>query len=199
MAEVIAEIPLKGRRTPVLSANPEHADPPEESTGEFYVPAHDAQGHSVNMSARCPPQVKSQIALMIASRRFPWQTDSEFVRWCIYRGLRYVGDLNRDDKLSNLQVLFNATVRTAQVQNEFMAYRSVVEQVAATIKELLFCGATEKAKEMIRECYSHAHRMDDDFWRKRYTQDIEQRFSDLLPVAVRKRIRHGAWVKRHRG
>jgi hypothetical protein len=60
----------------------------EYDSDEFIIPASDDKGHSARVNVRIPVTFEREIAVIVRSGLFPFQEESDLVRWCLAEGLR---------------------------------------------------------------------------------------------------------------
>lgn len=55
---------------------------------EFHVPSHDLNGSTIRLLVGLPPKLDKAIVAAIASRKFPFGTKEDVIRWCVFEGVR---------------------------------------------------------------------------------------------------------------
>ena len=70
---------------PFRDADPDGSELPIEEIDNFVIPGTDDHGASEHIHMRLPPILRRQIKIIMASNRFPYLTESSFIRHAIVR------------------------------------------------------------------------------------------------------------------
>lgn len=174
-APILRHKPKTDRRINISPAYAEASAPLKE----FLIPAQDAHGHTARVLVRVPPALKNAIAVILASGKYPFHTESDFARLAIYKCVQWINSLGDDPTLKGLSALLNAYIAGARVQQEHMQFTHTLEAVTRTIHELLAREAIPPARQIVQEVSARVDEIEDPYWRKRYREDIAERFKFL--------------------
>ena len=147
---------------------------------DFMVPSADSHGHSARVQVRLPPNMKHQIGLLVGTKKFPFDTESDFGRVAFYRLLRDLEKLAKDQTITNMQSMLNAMVASARIQQEHLHFSHVLDQVGKTLSELLGRNAQPAARKLLKEIAAQIETIDDPYWHDRYKRDLLDRFDHVL-------------------
>lgn len=176
---------LDGGKAITVSIDPEDAES-RMPLSEWQVPAQDSHGHTARIVVRIPPGMKHEIGVVIQSKRFPWETDSDFVRWAVHRGLQQVAEQMHDPEVTSLQSLLNSWVAAAKHEQEHLKFQGTLEMVSGIITDLINAGAHANARRIVNDMLENAGKLDDVYWRERYTTEIANRFGGVLQAKKHK-------------
>jgi hypothetical protein len=150
--------------------------------GEFFVPSQDAHGHSARIDFRAIPALKRNIAIMLASHGAAtgWQTESDFMRWAVYRALDEIAAKFKDGELSNYQRQINAIRSIMDLEAQLLTFNQVLADAESYIKQMVAMGAKDQAKRMLLRVESEINKMDDNSWRKLWKKEFKARFGEYV-------------------
>jgi len=181
-----------GRAPQDISVDPDDAES-AYPLSEFTLPAQDSHGHTARIITRVPPNMKHQIQVLISKKLYPWETEADFTRWAVYEGLKKVTEHAKDPEVTSLFSLVETWVASARVQQEHLKLGQSLEHISATVSELMNKGAAPAARKIVKDISENIHRIDDPFWRRKYEEDISQRFAFLFeadrPAPVRRKLK----------
>ena len=145
---------------------------------DFIIPVNNDQGHSARLQARCKPEYARRIDELIHSKKFPFKTLSDFLRWAVHHGLQFLDQLQPEiglemDKLGLINNIVNK-------KKEQMDFANSLEKVTATINDLLSRGARSEATQTVLEVQEKLESMESGYWRDWYLKELMRRFGYLL-------------------
>lgn len=146
----------------------------------YNIPAQDQHGHTARCIVRVPPGMKNQISRLLVQQKFPWETESDFVRWCMARGLDHVDKELQDPEFTSMQSLFNGFVAAARVQTEYAMYGNTLDAITKTLTLLIEMKAFPPARKILQEVTAQIDRIDDPYWFERWTSELKTRFGSLM-------------------
>jgi hypothetical protein len=146
----------------------------------YNIPAQDQHGHTARCIVRVPPGMKNQISRLLVLAKFPWETESDFVRWCMARGLDHVDKELEDPEFTSMQSLFNGFVSAARVQTEYAMFGATLDAITKTLTLLLDMHAFPPARKILQDVMDKVDRIDDPYWHERYTDELKTRYGNLL-------------------
>lgn len=173
---------MSGDRDNVVSLKP-RAQIGRIPSSEFIVPTQDAKGHSARIGCRIPPQMLHQIEKIINSRKFPWDTNSDFMRWCIFRGQNEAGDILDDDRIDNTRAQINAMINILREEEEMATFNTVIDRTERVVSGMLAQGNHTPAKKLVKELLAQIEEISDAYWRRRYKTEVERRFGHIVNPA----------------
>lgn len=145
---------------------------------DFIVPGQDNNGNSMRVWCRVQPLLDRAIDKLFASRRFPFMSKGDLIRWCVKIGV---------DTLENLEpvtgsVLIQAEAMAAMLREEQHqhAFMTVFDTMATTVNMHVQAQALGEARRVVHMMKMQVCRMEEGYWRERYMKEIESRFGYLL-------------------
>jgi hypothetical protein len=175
---------IEGGRSPEASAISLDPDDAERSfpVSEFTIPAQDSHGHTAKVISRVPPNFKHQISVILSKQPFNqvWDTESDFLRWCIFLGLTRVTEALKDPEVTSLMALIAGHVEAARIEQEHLRFGESLQKISGTVAELMNKGAAPQAKKIILGIKLHIEQIDDPFWRTKYQEELIDRFEFLI-------------------
>lgn len=145
----------------------------------FVIPAPDDKGHTVREQFRCSPELNAQFDEIISSRRYPFRTKGDLLRFAAFdtcrRLLRYVHGI--PDLINRLEIIHVIT-RRKQRSAEF---EKSVQELRTTIDELQRIGADDEIVDLLNEVGAQVTEMVeiDAYWGNRYKDEIERHWGPL--------------------
>ena len=149
-------------------------------TSEFIVPTQDTKGHSARIGCRIPPAMIHQVEKIIGTRQFPWDTQSDFLRWCVFKGINAAAELVDNPRVDNTMGQINAMVAILREEEEATTFVGVIERAEKVIGSLISQGATVPAKRTVNQLLEHIDQMDDKYWKNKFKKEVERRFGHVL-------------------
>lgn len=149
------------------------------NAASFYTSSQNADGHSSQLSARCPPELLRAVDVMVSSGYFPpLKTTSDLVRDAIHHRLQQLntmlGDGEVDEVLRSQRILHERIEREERLVNLHKQVRDIERVVAGYGPD-----GTEQAVIFLRGVLEEVAGMP-PFWRDRYRGEITARFGRLL-------------------
>lgn len=146
----------------------------------YLVPACDAQGHSDSISTKVTPLTHRIISTLITSRKFPFETPADLVRWAIREGITHLEAQLKDSHLQSEMVILNAWVDAAKAQEERARFGAVLDQVKRTLHNLIDQGAATAAREVIDQIDAQVEGISDPYWRRRFHKELVEKFGPYV-------------------
>lgn len=149
---------------------------------DFIIPGQDAQGNSVRVWCRIMPLLDRAVDILFASRKFPFKSKGDLIRWCIKVGVDRLDDMEPcvGSILAQAEAMM-AALRDEQLNHSFVA---VFETMASTVGAHVQAQAIGEARRVVTMMQSHIDRMEPGYWRDRYSRELDTRFGYLLRGAA---------------
>ena len=90
--------------------------------GYFVVPAQDHNGHSVRVWCRVQPTVDHEIDKVVESKAFPFRVKGDFVRWCIWEGVKRIQKMKPVP--GSLIVVAESIMATCKAKQNWLAFKN---------------------------------------------------------------------------
>jgi hypothetical protein len=152
---------------------------------DFLVEAANAAGQSTRAQCKIPPLLGRQIQEFVACRKFPFRTDSDVIRWCIYHGLQALGAMEPLDADFLMRALAEIEVlRDGQLWSLKDEYIRALENA---VRRCTDAGQWTEAFRIVMSALARMKDAPDDVWKNIYIKDIETRFKHVLDYDRRRR------------
>jgi len=145
---------------------------------DFVIPGSDHQGHSERVYCRVQPQHARALSKILTSKRFPFRTTGDIMRWCIIRGMKVLDRLEPMPGFLGMAETINEVLRQQLYLQEFTSMFSTMTQV---IQQHISAGAEGEARKLLSVVLGHIRKMEDEpFWRKKAEEEVKARFGHLM-------------------
>jgi hypothetical protein len=143
----------------------------------YVIPAADDKGRSSTLWFRTQPAYARRIQDVVAGRRFPWRSVSDFVRWAVAHGLDHADTVGGAD----------TTTGQIQAANEVLAedemlleYRALIDRLGRVLQTHIDAGETGRARMVLSRTRHQLAQIPDEYWRARYLEDVDTRYGHLF-------------------
>jgi len=153
------------------------ADP--YSLDEFYIKPTDEKGHGQKVQARITPDLARLVEILVASKKFPYKTPPDFFRDAIWRlcGLLVseVDSHQANDLMTRLNMM-------EDLDEEHLGYERLSKSVSNLGMRLLEVRSLDHRRKLVREQYSLASGIKNDYWMGLLTGMIKEKYGEYLEV-----------------
>lgn len=145
---------------------------------QFIVPGQDQNGNSVRVFCRIVPLLDRSVDIIMGSRKFPFKSKGDLLRWCIKSGVERLEDMEPMQDSVTAQVDAMMTILAdEQAHHEFS---TLFQTMATTIGMHVQAQAIGEARRVVSLMQQHVGRMRAGYWRDRYSKEISEKFGYLL-------------------
>lgn len=143
---------------------------------DFIIPAQDHQGHSEREWARVMPSVDRTISTIVGSRRFPFKTKGDLIRWCIVRGTKV---LEKMEPMPGFVGRSEAIMDMLRDEIYMQEYTNMFQTLQRVVDGYVSMGESAQAKRLVAQTKAKILAMEEEFWRNKCLQMLAQKFSHL--------------------
>lgn len=145
---------------------------------DFLVPASDSKGHSDALHVRVNLALTREVAVIVASKKFPFKDASDVYRWCIFQGLRALNELEEIPASVMVQAeLAVDLARQILFQKNFLQHLTTFGEAFTALQNR---GATKEMLRLYEQIRAHLERMPDGYWKDAYREELETRWGRLV-------------------
>ncbi len=145
---------------------------------DFIIAARDGKGEGAKIWARCQVGHERQIGITVASRKFPFRTPGDLIRWCVHVGLKELLSLEPGIKSVMQQVdAINIMIADEEYNLDFQA---TIHSMQSVIQRHLAQGADAEARRVVTQFRAMIQEMPDGYWKKKYLTEINASYGHLL-------------------
>lgn len=148
---------------------------------EFVLPASDEHGHSSKQTVRLMPVMARQIDVLVASKRFPYETASELIRHAVFRHLHWLAikEPSLPTHFLNFCDAIAEHMRDGILQSGMeTTLKGIKEKVDGHVQR----GETMLALQTLNMVRQIAVSVPDVPWKKRYMKHFDETYKHLLYV-----------------
>lgn len=144
---------------------------------DFIIPASDHQGHSERLYFRAQPQHERALSVIMKSRKFPFRTSGDMLRWSFVRGLKVLNHLDPMPGFLGAADAIGEILKQEIYLQEFMHLFGTMEKV---IQSHIAAGAGGEARRLLSVVLAQLEKIDEPYWKKKAQKEVRQRFGHLL-------------------
>ena len=148
------------------------------SESDFITPAQDAKGHSERVWCRIQPGHDRQADTILRSKRFPFRTKGDLVRWSLVRGMAVL--LAIDETIPSVLVQVDSMLDILRDEAFQQDYLIVFDTMGRVIAKHIEMRALGEARRLVAIMQHKIRLMPEGYWRDKYEADLMQRFGYLL-------------------
>jgi hypothetical protein len=156
---------------------------PEDMTGltrterDYIVPATDVKGNSVRLQCRAMPAVGRMLGDLILSRKFPFRTHGDAMRFFVVDGVKR---LLREAGIDSVTTVYEAMEEMLRDEEFQIQFRDYFTHLRSVVEHYLDANAPGEARRVIAIARSKIGTMPEGYWRTRYTGELMERYGKLL-------------------
>lgn len=144
---------------------------------DFIIPGSDHQGHSERVYCRVQPQHARAISKIISTRKFPFRTGGDLMRWCIVRGVKVLDRLEGVNGFMGMADTINEVLKQEIYMQEFM---SMFNTMSSVIQAHMAAGAEGEARKLLGTVLLNIRKIDEPYWKAKAESEVKVRFAHLL-------------------
>jgi hypothetical protein len=163
-------------------------DQSKYSPSDFVIPAQDHQGHSERLFCRAMPLIERQCDVVVRSRKFPFKTKGDLIRWAIVRALKHLDRLEPMPGLLGRIDALNAVMKDEVYFHEFNAFFDNLQKV---INQHIGAKAETEAIRLVAIVKADLMKVEEPHWRDKALGELKQRFGYLLDSGEKSRTGTG--------
>ena len=145
--------------------------------GDFIIPASDAKGHSERVWCRLQPGHDRQLDVILRSRKFPFRTKGDIIRWATVRGLRILEQMEEVPSVMKQVDMIMDVLNDEQLHQDCL---NVFDKTRERVASYIAAGSSGQARRLVATLKMHTSKMPDDYWRGVYMDRLEKEFGYLL-------------------
>jgi hypothetical protein len=135
--------------------------------GEYIIPPSDARGRHVNFSVSCPPEMRRIASVLLQSHKFPFETESDVLRWCVYFGLQTLTARSKDKDVGHELSQLDSWLRISVHKSEMLYYEETLNLNIGTVEDIASRGHISEALSMAEQMWRESDNLGDVYWTKR--------------------------------
>jgi hypothetical protein len=144
---------------------------------EYIIPAQDAKGHNTRLYCRAPPAVGRLVSDILASRKYPFRTIGDLVRWCIVTGSKRLASGKGIKSVTAQADAIIDILRDEVFQLDFL---EVFNNLRSVVDSYLASKAPGEARRVVAQMRAQIEAMPEGYWRSRYQDELLTRYGSLL-------------------
>lgn len=144
---------------------------------DFIVPARDARGESVRMWNRIQPGHDRAISVIVNSKKFPFKTPGDVVRYCLHKQLAILEKMEGLPSVTQQVEAMLGVLRDEEFHQEFQAFLS---HATTVVNRHVGEGADGEARRVVARLKHEIEKMPDGHWKGKYGKMLQTQFGHLL-------------------
>jgi len=147
------------------------------SLNEYFIKPTDEKGHGPKLNCRVPPDLARLVEVLVASKKFPYETSSDFMRDAVWR---LCGVLVPQVDSHESATIF-AKLRT--IQNTLESYKAgedLIRVIESLGLRLVGLDSKSERKKLVDITRYDMEKVSDPYWRGRALRVLKERFGEYL-------------------
>lgn len=144
---------------------------------EYIYPAQDAKGHHARLYCRTIPAVARMVTDVHASRKYPFRTVGDLVRWCIVTGTKRLAAGAGINSVTAHADAMIAVFQDEEFQLQFMEFFGYMQKI---VNQYVEAGAPGEARRVVATTRARIEQMPDGYWKDKYREELLRRHATLL-------------------
>jgi hypothetical protein len=154
--------------------------PSKYDPADFIIPAQDSKGHSERIYASIQPGHSRQLDILLQSRRFPFRTRGDIIRWGVKEAIAKLEQMEDVPSVSAQVDVITNLMREEQFHAE---YEATFDQMGGVIARHMANQAYGEVRRVIAQVRAAIDKMPDGYWKDRYMDTLDTRFERQLEAA----------------
>jgi hypothetical protein len=150
----------------------------EIDQAEFRVPASDEKGHDRRLTIRLHPGYTTQLAKILESKWFPYETTHQIVRHALKRHLEWLETLA--PITGSVLHRTNAILELLVEEEEQDKFQEVITKTERQVGTYLGSGRVQRARSLVKRVLDQVNEMPESQWKDQYQQELNHKFAYLL-------------------
>jgi hypothetical protein len=144
---------------------------------DYILPAQDSKGHHARLYCRTIPATARMVSDVHASRKYPFRTVGDLVRWCVDFGVRRLAAGKGINTVTAHADTLIAMYQDEEFQLQFLEVFTYGQKIVNTYLE---AGAAGEARRVVALTRAQIEAMPDGYWKDRYREELLKRYRSLL-------------------
>lgn len=144
---------------------------------DYVIPAQDTHGTSVRLYCRAMPTIGRLVADVHASKKYPFRTQGDLIRWCIVTGVK---TLVKGAGIQSVMAQSDAMIAALQDEEFQLQFKEFFVLLKRIVDQFMEQGAPGEARRCVTRARSNIEAMKDGYWKTKYATDLEGKYRQLL-------------------
>ena len=155
---------------------------------EFKVPSSNEKGESRSPQFRVAPHWPRLVELLVISKRFPYNTPSEFYRHALVTHMQYLDRLEKSlpEKLQGMLCQMLAIDEILKDEEFEHGFSDILLRMGDAVRKRTEVGDNLGARELVRQVYDRVQSIPDEKQKEMYSKRIMSRFSGIISPRTNK-------------
>ena len=128
------------------------------------------------------PGERRQVSEIVSSKRFPFRTEGDVVRWSIWRGIRELERL--EPYLPSVTAQVDAVMEVLRQEEFQQDFQKLFDRLSNVVSQHMGQGATGEARRTLAMVIAHVERMPSGYWQERYKKELRDKFGHMMDEGV---------------
>jgi len=144
---------------------------------QYFIKPTDDRGHGNKIQARIPPDLARIVDIIVASKRFPFQTTSDFFRDSIWRLAGLLAPKVDSYELTTIMAQLRASEELLKPVEAGEKLLKVLDNLGLRLMAL---DSNEERKRIVKRIEEEFERVKEPYWKKRALKTLKERYGEYL-------------------
>jgi len=146
---------------------------------DYLIPAADAKGHSIRLYCRVMPGVGRVVQQIVASKRYPFRTLGDLMRWCLVHGSKQLAAGGGFQSVFGQVETMMEQLAEEEQQLQFLEFFKKTQEI---VDHYVVAGASGEARRVVATMRSRIEQMPEEeaYWKGRYRTELLSRYRSML-------------------
>ena len=147
------------------------------SLEQFFIKPTDERGHGDKVSARVPPDLSRMVEIIVHSKKFPYQTSSDFFRDAVWRLCGLLAGEVDSYEITTIMAQLGAAEEILKPVEAGEKLLKVLDNLGSRLMAL---DDNNERKKMVGSVGEAFGQVKDPYWRKRCLRLLKERYGEYL-------------------
>lgn len=144
---------------------------------DYIIPAQDAKGHSYRLYCRAMPAVSRLVADVVQSRKYPFRTQGDLIRYAIVHTVRRLAAGAGVNSVIAQADAMISVLQDEEFQLQFMDFFAHLRRVT---DHYMASGSPGEARRVVAKMQASIANMEPGYWRERYELELINGWGTIL-------------------
>ena len=144
---------------------------------QFFIKPTDERGHGNKVQARIPPDLARLVDIIVSSKKFPYQTGSDFYRDAIWRLAGLLAPKIDYHEGRTIMAKLRAAEEVLKAQEAGEGLLKVLDNLNFRLAVL---DSVEEKKKLVAKIKEDFSSVTEDYWRERALRTLKEKFSEYF-------------------
>lgn len=144
---------------------------------QFFIKSTDERGHGNKIQARIPPDLARIVEIIVASKRFPYQTSSDLLRDSIWRLAGLLAPKVDSYELTTIMAQLSASEELLKPVEAGEKLMKVLDNLGLRLMAL---DSNDERKKLVGKIKEELERVREPYWKERALRTLKERYGEYF-------------------